>query len=102
MIEKHEVRQWIKSTIKELHNQIDQFEVEIETVPPKKRAGNSQVEKLQENVEHHKFHINKLERVLRNLENDTISVDQVNEVKDTVDYYTENHQVHFPRFEKKV
>jgi CCR4-NOT transcription complex subunit 3 len=91
---KKEYRQWINKSVKELRNQIDQFESEVEAIPAKKR-NTPRVETLQKAVARHNWHIDKLERTLRCLENDTLSTDQVEEIKDSVDYYIENNQVRF-------
>eukprot|EP01114_Cavostelium_apophysatum_P010430 TRINITY_DN2411_c0_g1_i1.p1 TRINITY_DN2411_c0_g1~~TRINITY_DN2411_c0_g1_i1.p1 ORF type:complete len:716 (-),score=167.89 TRINITY_DN2411_c0_g1_i1:76-2223(-) len=88
---KGEVRAWIGKCLKELQNQIDTFEAEIETVPIKKRATTARVDELNVKIGRHKFHLEKLEKVLRNLENDSITVDQTNEIKDTVEYYVDSN-----------
>lgn len=73
---KADIRAWIGKCLNSLQTQIDLFESEIESFPAKKR-NNARVEHLQEAITRHKFHLNKLEKVLRNLENDTITVDSV-------------------------
>lgn len=44
----------------------------------------------------HKFHINNLELILRLLDNNSVTVDQVNMIKDDINYYIdENHDDDF-------
>lgn len=58
-----------------------------------RKRNSSRAEHLLESVERHKEHLNKLERVLRSLDNDTVSVDKVTEIRDSVEYYVEHNQV---------
>lgn len=48
---------------------------------------------LEESINRHKAHIIKLELVLRLLDNDELSADEVMEVKDLVEDYVERNQV---------
>eukprot|EP01119_Soliformovum_irregulare_P018054 TRINITY_DN5470_c0_g1_i1.p1 TRINITY_DN5470_c0_g1~~TRINITY_DN5470_c0_g1_i1.p1 ORF type:complete len:682 (-),score=199.79 TRINITY_DN5470_c0_g1_i1:45-2090(-) len=89
---KSECRTWIGKALAELNTQIDSFESEMEAVPVKKRAGNARVDHLTEATIRHKFHLTKLEKVLRNLENENIPPEEVMEIKDSVEYYVENNQ----------
>lgn len=47
-------------------------------------------------LERHKFHINNLELILRLLDNNSVTVEQVNQIKDDINYYIdENHDDDF-------
>lgn len=81
--EKMDYANWITTAVERLKTQVDAFEAEIEAalLASKKGAKKSektsrvlQVEKL---LERHKFHIDRLEFLLRMLENDDIHPDQV-------------------------
>lgn len=50
---------------------------------------------LEESINRHKLHIIKLELVLRLLDNDELSPDEVMEVRDLVEDYVERNQVWF-------
>eukprot|EP01117_Protostelium_nocturnum_P007001 TRINITY_DN2508_c0_g1_i1.p1 TRINITY_DN2508_c0_g1~~TRINITY_DN2508_c0_g1_i1.p1 ORF type:complete len:649 (-),score=132.77 TRINITY_DN2508_c0_g1_i1:60-2006(-) len=96
---KKEQRQWIGKCLRELREQIDQTESELEsigTTPVAAKKGkatnNSKIDELTERLERHNFHVDKLEKVLRNLENDTITTTQVDEIQESVDYYVESNQ----------
>lgn len=74
---KSESRAWIGRCLKDLSTQIEQFEVEIDQEKTKKKPDPARIKKLTEGIKKHEFHSNQLERVLRNLENDTITNEQV-------------------------
>jgi CCR4-NOT transcription complex subunit 3 len=44
-------------------------------------------------LDRHKFHMAQLETMLRMLENDQLSVDDVETVKESVEYYVDSNQV---------
>jgi CCR4-NOT transcriptional regulation complex NOT5 subunit len=48
---------------------------------------------LEDLITRHKLHIQKLELILRLLDNDELSPEQVNDVKDFVEDYVERNQV---------
>ncbi len=50
---------------------------------------------LEDLITRHKLHIQKLELILRLLDNDELSPEQVNDVKDFVEDYVERNQVAF-------
>ena len=95
--EKEEINQWLNSSIRVLQEQIDTFESEIESLVAgkKKRAADKdklRTDELKAKTERHKFHIKKLETILRLLDNDGVEVGQVRGIKDNVEYYIESNQ----------
>lgn len=85
--EKEELGNWISSTIDNLTLQIERTEAEVEMIQgtmrkSKKSDGNKaeRIAKLEEDNERHKHHIDKLEIVLRLLENGNLLVEQVTPV----------------------
>ncbi|XP_075474766.1 uncharacterized protein LOC142505596 isoform X3 [Primulina tabacum] len=73
-------------TVGELESQIDSFEVEVEGLSVKK--GKSRPPRLthqETSISRHKAHTMKLELILRLLDNDELSPEQVNDVKDFLD-----------------
>jgi len=96
--EKAEVMQWLNHCIDTLNIQVDQFEAEVETlnVGGKKKKGrsedNARLEECQVWVEKHRDHIQKLETLLRMLDNNQVEVPAVKEIKDDVNDYIENSQ----------
>eukprot|EP01116_Phalansterium_solitarium_P015916 TRINITY_DN357_c0_g1_i1.p1 TRINITY_DN357_c0_g1~~TRINITY_DN357_c0_g1_i1.p1 ORF type:complete len:313 (+),score=74.40 TRINITY_DN357_c0_g1_i1:86-1024(+) len=90
--DKVDQQRWIAKTLKELRAQLDQFESEIETMPARKRTNNSRFDQLSGFISRHKYHTNMLEKVLRNLDNDTITAEQVEGIQESINYYVESNQ----------
>ena len=97
--ERCEISQWLNQCLETLNIQIDQFEAEIEnlgtTKKKKGRGGNDQaeqIESLNNLLEKHRDHVQKLETLLRMLDNDTVDINQIKDIKDDLEYYIENCQ----------
>lgn len=102
---KDEVRQWLTSSISALQIQIELYESEMESlvVGKKKRLDKDKQDRMDElksKFERHKYHIAKLETLLRMLDNDGVEVEQVRRIKDDVEYYIESSQE--PDFEENL
>lgn len=96
---KGEAREWLNAMVSELESQVDSFEAEMEGLPVKKgKSRPPQLIHLEESIARHKAHIVKLEQILRLLDNDGLSPDQVNDVKDLVEDYVERNQIDFDEF----
>nr|GLL24447.1 general negative regulator of transcription subunit 3-like isoform X1 [Ipomoea trifida] len=96
---KSETRDWLNNVVGELENQIDSFEAELEGLTVKKgRTRPPRLTHLETSIVRHKAHIMKLELILRLLDNDELSTDQVNDVKDFLDDYVERNQEGFDEF----
>lgn len=62
----------------------------------KKRKEVDDIDQLEITIEHHKFHINKLEQMLRLIDNRQLEPSIVEKVRDGVDYYIQaNREVDF-------
>lgn len=96
--EKEEISSWLIQAIDALNLQVDQFESEIESLVAggkKKRVDKDKqdrVDDLKSKVEKHRFHIKKLETILRMLDNMSVEVNQVKKIKDDIEYYIESSQ----------
>lgn len=96
--EKNECADFIQSNIEELQRQMEAQEAKIESLSgtgKKKKLDSgkqAQISACNDLIERHKWHISMLESVLRHLENANVSVEQVNEIKDDVEYYVESNQ----------
>ncbi|XP_062113532.1 general negative regulator of transcription subunit 3 isoform X2 [Humulus lupulus] len=96
---KAETRDWLNNVVSELESQIDNFEAEIEGLTVKKgKTRPPRLVHLEESITRHKAHIMKLELILRLLDNDELSPEQVNDVKDFLDDYVERNQEDFDEF----
>lgn len=96
--EKVDTCDFITNAVDELSRQIESSEFEIEQLEASgskrgnKKSDHQRVERLHEMErlnERRKYHINRLELVLRLLENDHLEPERVNEFKDTIQYYVE-------------
>uniref|UniRef100_A0A336LF05 CCR4-NOT transcription complex subunit 3 n=1 Tax=Culicoides sonorensis TaxID=179676 RepID=A0A336LF05_CULSO len=101
--EKEDLCCWLTSSISSLQIQQDQYECEVESImaAKKKRLDKDKQDKvddLKSKLERHKFHITKLETLLRLVDNDQVDLDQVKKIKDDVEYYIESSQE--PDFEE--
>lgn len=101
--EKEEISCWLQTSISALQIQTDQFESEIEGLlaGKKKRLDKEKQDKMDDlkaKLDRHKFHVTKLETLLRMLDNDGVDVDQIKKIKDDVEYYIESSQE--PDFEE--
>ena len=98
--EKLKVTQWVSGKVEELQLQVEQAEAEIETLQggaKKKKSGpsNSRLEQLEHFNERRKWHIGRLEIVLRLLDNGSLSVERVQELQEDVAYFVESNGVNF-------
>jgi len=97
--EKEEAMQWVNHKVEELQMQVEQTEAELETMQGagKKRKGTSgnpgRQEELERLNERRKWHISRLEIVLRMLNNGSLPLEKVNELKDDVIYFVESNAV---------
>ncbi|XP_052879748.1 uncharacterized protein LOC108465534 isoform X9 [Gossypium arboreum] len=97
---KSETRDWLNNVVGELESQIDSFEAEIEGLSVKKgKMRPPRLTHLETSITRHKAHIMKLELILRLLDNDELSPEQVNDVKDFLDDYVERNQEDFDEFD---
>ncbi|CAJ2672143.1 unnamed protein product [Trifolium pratense] len=97
---KSETRDWLNNVVGELESQIDSFEAELEGLTVKKGKNRPpRLTHLETSITRHKAHINKCELVLRLLDNDELSPEQVNDVKDFLDDYVERNQDDFDEFD---
>lgn len=101
--EREEMSSWLVSSIDALNLQVDQFESEIESllVGKKKRLDKEKQDRMEDlkcKLEKHRFHIKKLETLLRMLDNMSVEVEQIKRIKDDVEYYIDSSQE--PGFEE--
>ncbi|KAK3146580.1 hypothetical protein QOZ80_3BG0268310 [Eleusine coracana subsp. coracana] len=96
---KAETRDWLNNVVSDLENQIDNFEAELEGLSIKKgKQRPPRLVHLEKSITRHKAHIKKLESILRLLDNDELSPEQVNDVKDFLEDYVERNQEDFDEF----
>ncbi|XP_024941074.1 CCR4-NOT transcription complex subunit 3 isoform X2 [Cephus cinctus] len=101
--EREEVSNWLANSIDALNLQLDTFESEIESLlaGKKKRLDKDKQDRMDElkgKLEKHRYHIRKLETLLRMLDNMSVEVNTIKRIKDDVEYYIESSQE--PDFEE--
>jgi CCR4-NOT transcription complex subunit 3 len=97
--EKIATTQWIQEQVEVLQQQVEQAEAEIESLQAggkKKKSQNAMNERL-ESLEHwnerRKWHIGRLEIILRLLDNGSLKADRVKDLKEDVSYFVDSNVV---------
>ena len=85
---------WLSQTIDTLNQLIDDRDVEIERLSSGKgkKTNKHIIEEYNGYITNHKFHVNKLEGIMRLVNNDLLEVAAVDELKEDVEYYIEAHE----------
>ena len=85
---------WIREYIDTLNQLVEDSEVEIEQLSSGKgkKTNKHQIEEYNMHVSNHKFHLSKLEGIIRLVNNDRLDVDTVNTVKDDLEYYIDSYE----------
>merc|ERR1711982_147839 len=81
-------------TIQSLNDQLDLFDADVELLGNKKSLGNddkARLAQLKQLQERHRWHIKKLEQVLRAVDNDALDLSELATVREAVDLYSETH-----------
>jgi|ERR1700676_2101494 CCR4-NOT transcription complex subunit 3 len=95
---KQEVTDWVQTQVEALLLQVEQSEAEIETLHgggKKKGKSNSvgRLEELEHLNERRKWHISRLEIILRLLDNGSMATERVQDLKEDVNYFVESNTV---------
>merc|ERR1712151_225041 len=93
-VERQKYQEWLGSTIQVINDQLDETDADLEVLGNKKSLGSderSQQARLKTCQERHRWHLNKLELILRALDNDSIDMTDLAVVRESVDVYLENH-----------
>lgn len=94
---KLEMSQWLTSMVDELSRQTEVAEAEIEqSLASSKRSKKAsskddRVGELEHQIERRNWHISRLEILLRMLENGTLDVERINDVKEDIAYFVESN-----------
>lgn len=88
---------YISGVIEQLNNQNEELDQELDSLGTqlKKKGGYSlqgSIEDLKYKIDRNNTHIEKLEEVLDNLENDKLDPAKIDDIKDDLDYYVEMNQ----------
>lgn len=92
--ERDDLNQWLSNSINTLNLQSEQYESEILLLANSKKKRDKEkekeIEKISASLMKHRFHIVRLETILRKLDNMTLDVEQIKSIKDDVEYYIED------------
>jgi CCR4-NOT transcription complex subunit 3 len=85
---------WIQDCLTQFNEQIEAVECDLERLQSAKgrNRNKAEMERLDQTLAKHKWHVLKLEQINRLLDNDALEPAQVDELKDDVDYYLEANQ----------
>lgn len=93
---KANVGDWVRDAISKLTEQCEEMEAENETLNSgKRKKRNDEHPRVTQNKEHikrHQHHMEMLERVLRAVDNDAVTPEEAEELKESVDYYIDSNQ----------
>jgi len=93
--EKIRYQEWLVSTIQVFNDQQDELEADLEALGNKKSMSNDErgrQTQLKLWQERHRWHINKLELILRALDNNSIDMTDLAVVRESVEVYIDNHE----------
>lgn len=93
-IKKNETIEWVGEVIDQIQTLIDEQDLEVEKLSAGKgkKTNKNQIEECNQHLSSHKFHMSKLEGIMRLIRNDRISAETVDEVKEDLEYYIESHE----------
>lgn len=85
---------WLQEYVDKFQEQVEEKDFEIEKLSSGKgkKTNKHHIEDKQEHIANHRFHINKLEGIIRLVNNDVIEVDAVDAIKDDLDYHLESYE----------
>jgi len=85
---------WVGETIEQIQQLVEEKDVEIERLSTGKgkKTNKHVIEEYNEIITSHKFHINKLEGIMRLVMNDRLDSNLVDDMKDDIDYYVEANE----------
>ncbi|KAG2177192.1 hypothetical protein INT43_007849, partial [Umbelopsis isabellina] len=95
--EKLETCDWVSSMVDELARQLEMREAELETLQggsrkKKDHAKMERIKNLDHCMERYKWHMNRLELILRLLQNSQLESEQVLAIQEDIKYYVESNQ----------
>jgi CCR4-NOT transcription complex subunit 3 len=90
---KEDTCKWVGETIEKLQECVDEKDVEIERLSSgkSKKSNKHVIEDYNEQISNHKYHINKLEGIMRLVMNDRLDPELVNDLREDLEYYVEAH-----------
>ena len=90
---KYETTSWIGDIIERLGGLVDEAEIEVEKLSAGKgkKTNKNLIDDFIHYIAQHKYHISKLEGIIRLVNNDVLDVDIVDPLKDDLEYYIDSY-----------
>jgi CCR4-NOT transcription complex subunit 3 len=84
---------WIQEYIERFQEIVEEKDFEIEKLSSGKgkKQNKHQIEEMQEYIAHHKFHISKLEGIIRLIHQDVLDAEPVDALREDLDYYFDSY-----------
>ena len=91
---KQDTVKWIGEIIEKINTMVDEHEIEIEKLSAGKgkKTNKHLIEEQNHYVNNHKYHLNKLEGIMRLVNNDVLDVEVVDPIKEDLEYYMDSHE----------
>jgi CCR4-NOT transcriptional regulation complex NOT5 subunit len=85
---------WIAEYVERFQEQVEEKDFDIEKLSSGKgkKTNKHQIEQLQLHIAHHKYHISKLEGIIRLVNNDVLETEPVDALQEDLDYYLDSYQ----------
>jgi CCR4-NOT transcription complex subunit 3 len=85
---------WIAEYVERFREQVEEKDFDIEKLSSGKgkKTNKNQIEQLQLHIAHHKYHIGKLEGIVRLINNDVLEAEAVDALQEDLDYYLDSYQ----------
>jgi CCR4-NOT transcription complex subunit 3 len=85
---------WLGEYIERIAEEIEEKDFEIERLSSGKgkKTNKHAIEQMLQHITNHKFHMSKLEGIIRLVNNDVVDAELVDQIKDDLDYYLESYQ----------
>eukprot|EP00401_Gymnodinium_catenatum_P078639 CAMPEP_0117532198 /NCGR_PEP_ID=MMETSP0784-20121206/39245_1 /TAXON_ID=39447 /ORGANISM="" /LENGTH=320 /DNA_ID=CAMNT_0005328585 /DNA_START=14 /DNA_END=974 /DNA_ORIENTATION=- len=84
-------RSWIQECIDKMNVQIDEMEADVEATKRSKKPDEAFIAHLQTMQESHRWHVRKLEQLLRKLDNDEVNLEDLPDLQELVVYYVDDN-----------
>jgi CCR4-NOT transcription complex subunit 3 len=84
---------WLAEYVEKFQQLVEEADFEIEKLSSGKgkKTNKHQIEEWQEHISNHKYHLSKLEGIIRLVNNDRLAVEPVDALKEDLDYYLESY-----------
>lgn len=91
---KRDTTTWMGEYTEKFNEQVEEKDFEIEKLSSGKgkKTNKHQIEDLTQHIANHRYHISKLEGIIRLVNNDRLDAETVDQIKEDLDYYLESYE----------